>query len=109
VVRNLAGETDEFLRLFMVPGMGHCELGPGPNNFGQPQVKAGPTDAAHNLLSALAEWVGRSPRQDRCNQIREQRSKPALAPDPSALPLPAGGPIQARRSQRCEQLRMSPS
>ncbi len=74
VVRNIAGnhgrklgdldhgnakhETDESLRLFMVPGMTHCLGGPGPNNFGQPIVTPGPqTDAEHNVLSALEGWV----------------------------------------------------
>ena len=43
VVHHIAGahgkyskataKTDQFFRLFMVPGMGHCALGPGPNNF----------------------------------------------------------------------------
>src|SRR5260370_41144892 len=28
-----AKETQEFLRLFMAPGMTHCLLGPGPNVF----------------------------------------------------------------------------
>jgi feruloyl esterase len=28
-----AQKTQNFLRLFMVPGMGHCQGGPGPNTF----------------------------------------------------------------------------
>ena len=35
VVEKMGGveKTQEFLRLFMVPGMGHCRGGPGPNIF----------------------------------------------------------------------------
>jgi feruloyl esterase len=35
VVTKMDGvqETEEFLRLFMVPGMGHCRGGPGPSTF----------------------------------------------------------------------------
>jgi feruloyl esterase len=35
--------TDEFIRLFMVPGMEHCGGGPGPNTF--------------DALMALEEWL----------------------------------------------------
>lgn len=49
-------ETEKFYRLFMVPGMGHCGGGAGPNNFGQnpPAVKANPEV---DVLSALETWV----------------------------------------------------
>lgn len=36
-------ETQEFFRLFMVPGMQHCRGGPGPENF--------------DMLTALEQWV----------------------------------------------------
>src|SRR4029077_8888558 len=36
-------QAQEFVRLFMVPGMLHCGGGPGPNNF--------------DMLSALEHWV----------------------------------------------------
>jgi feruloyl esterase len=44
-------ETQEFLRLFMVPGMGHCSGGPGPGTF--------------DALAALEQWVeeGVAPEQ----------------------------------------------
>lgn len=46
-VRQAMGidETDEFMRLFLVPGMYHCGGGPGPNVFDD--------------LSALESWVER--------------------------------------------------
>ena len=44
-------ETQEFFRLFMAPGMGHCRGGPGPDQF--------------DALSALERWVeqGEAPEQ----------------------------------------------
>jgi len=44
VVRAMGGpqETQEFLRLFMVPGMGHCRGGAGPDTF--------------DALTALERW-----------------------------------------------------
>lgn len=49
-------ETEKFYRLFMVPGMGHCAGGAGPNSFGQnaPAVKGNPEV---DVLSALETWV----------------------------------------------------
>jgi feruloyl esterase len=41
-------KTQQFYRLFMVPGMGHCAGGDGPSNFGQ--------NGADTLL-ALEGWV----------------------------------------------------
>jgi len=49
--------TQDFLRLFMVPGMLHCGDGPGANVFGQwgrPGLK---NDAQHDIINALETWV----------------------------------------------------
>ena len=43
--------VDDFYRLFMVPGMGHCGGGIGPNTF------ANGGDPEHDILSALENWV----------------------------------------------------
>jgi feruloyl esterase len=51
-------ETQNFARLFMIPGMNHCLGGPGPNNIGGFAQAAGvPQDAQHDVLSALERWV----------------------------------------------------
>jgi feruloyl esterase len=44
VVRAMGGEqqTSDFFRLFMAPGMGHCQGGAGPNTF--------------DALGALEQW-----------------------------------------------------
>ncbi|WP_157979172.1 tannase/feruloyl esterase family alpha/beta hydrolase [Rhodoferax ferrireducens] len=50
--------ADSFYRLYMVPGMQHCQGGPGPNLFGGSSqgapVKADPTN---DVLSAVMAWV----------------------------------------------------
>jgi len=60
-------ETNQFVRLFLVPGMQHCGGGPGPAEFGQfaPAFNATLDDAAHNITTALEEWVekGSAPEQ----------------------------------------------
>jgi feruloyl esterase len=44
-----------FVRLFLAPGMQHCEYGPGPDSFGQNGFDQGDPD--HDLESALELWV----------------------------------------------------
>jgi feruloyl esterase len=48
--------TQQFLRLFLVPGMGHCMGGDGLTAFGQSERGATP-DAEHDSLAALERWV----------------------------------------------------
>jgi len=47
-------KVQEFYRLFLAPGVGHCGGGPGPNEFGQ---AGGAGDAEHDLVVALERWV----------------------------------------------------
>lgn len=52
--------AQEFARLFMVPGFGHCAGGPGPNRFESSSFAglAPPSqDAGHDLFTALSHWV----------------------------------------------------
>jgi feruloyl esterase len=65
------GETQSFMRLYMVPGMHHSFLGPGANFFGQVELSSfggrssdsDPRDPQHNIFTVLEEWVehGRAP------------------------------------------------
>jgi hypothetical protein len=50
-----AAKTGSFVRLYMVPGMGHCAGGSGPSAFGQLATPDG--DRFHNLDAALEAWV----------------------------------------------------
>ncbi len=48
----------DFYRLFLVPGMGHCAGGEGPNSFGNLLAEtAVPNDVEHDVVSALDRWV----------------------------------------------------
>ncbi|HEY3134889.1 MAG TPA: tannase/feruloyl esterase family alpha/beta hydrolase, partial [Blastocatellia bacterium] len=57
VVKKM-GERDanSFIRLFMVPGMQHCNGGPGPNRFGATVTRA-QSDPQHDMTLALERWV----------------------------------------------------
>ena len=56
VVRKMgAKRAAGFARLFMAPGMQHCQGGAGPNTFGQSGVARG--DAGSNISAALERWV----------------------------------------------------
>jgi feruloyl esterase len=50
-------KTQNFYRLYMVPGMMHCGAGPGPNDFGN-FFDLMPSDTAdHNIFLSLEDWV----------------------------------------------------
>jgi len=57
-------DTEDFYRLFLVPGMGHCSGGIGPNNFGNGFISAR-TDAEHDILTALEAWVEQGTAPDK--------------------------------------------
>ena len=60
VVRSSGGleATQNFYRLYMVPGMNHCSGGPGASNFGGTGQQIPPSrDPTHDLQSALENWV----------------------------------------------------
>jgi len=53
-------KTKEFARLFMVPGMGHCGFGTGPNRFDSAAfggVQPPALDPEHDMFTALSHWV----------------------------------------------------
>jgi hypothetical protein len=47
--------VDDFVRLYIVPGMGHCGSGDVPNDFGQ-WVRPD-ADPQHSMLKTLERWV----------------------------------------------------
>jgi hypothetical protein len=49
-------DADSFVRLYMVPGMQHCDNGPGPDSFGQ-VGKLTFDDPQHSVDAALEQWV----------------------------------------------------
>jgi len=50
-MQDAEARAQEFVRLFMVPGMLHCGGGPGPNNF--------------DMVSALEKWIEQKTSPDR--------------------------------------------
>lgn len=53
-----AGSTDQqFARLFLVPGMGHCFGGPGVTDIGQPFTSSVPPTAQNDALMTLVAWT----------------------------------------------------
>ncbi len=52
-------DTQSFLRLYMVPGMAHCRLGPGATFFTSQMRRSIPPveDARHDMMQALYQWV----------------------------------------------------
>jgi feruloyl esterase len=49
-------DVDSFLRLYMVPGMQHCDNGPGADSFGQ-VGRLGADDPQHSVDATLEQWV----------------------------------------------------
>ena len=65
--------TKGFFRLFMIPGMQHCQGGLAPSAFGQAWVAPGLyPDARHDVRRALESWVeqGRAPAAVRAVRYR---------------------------------------
>lgn len=63
VLAKMGPEQDAWLRLFLVPGMGHCGGGPGPNQF--------------NSLAALERWREQEKAPDRivASRVADNRVK----------------------------------
>lgn len=78
------GATDEYFRLFMVPGMTHCARGPGATAFGNQGAESPICDAQHDLVEALDRWVeqGVAPERiiaSRLDGSRVTRTRPLCA------------------------------
>ncbi|VUC25210.1 unnamed protein product [Clonostachys rosea] len=51
-------DMHDFYRLFFIPGMAHCRTGPGAWNVGQvAPLDPNTTDAEHNTILAIQNWV----------------------------------------------------
>jgi feruloyl esterase len=58
--------TEDFYRLFLVPGMGHCAGGAGPNRFGNGGAVGPATamDPERDVFAALERWVEKGQAPD---------------------------------------------
>src|SRR5580704_16021433 len=87
-----SAHTNEWARLFMAPGMGHCLGGEGPDSF--------------NKLGALEEWVEQHQPPDRiiashATHGNVDRTRP-LCPYPEVARYHGSGDIDDASSFRCE-------
>jgi len=78
-------QADSFMRLFMAPGVQHCNNGPGPDNFGQ-MVTSAQSDPQHDLTLALERWVEQGVAPDQVIATKRQGADPQ-APASRTRPL----------------------
>lgn len=95
VVSKLGGleKTEESVRLFMVPGMGHCAGGEGPNRF--------------DMVAPLEEWVerGKAPENiiaSHRSGSQVDRTRP-LCPYPQVAKYKGSGSIDDAANFVCAQ------
>ena len=83
-----ADETADFYRLFLAPGLQHCQGGPGPNVL--------------DTQSALEKWVEDKTPPSTINATKFRDDKPANGVDdiPAALPLSEAGALPRHRRPR---------
>ena len=56
VVKRMGAVADAAVRLYMAPGVQHCDGGPGPDSFGQAGDWSS-DDPSRSLRAALEQWV----------------------------------------------------
>jgi hypothetical protein len=71
-------DAEDFVRLFLAPGMLHCGGGPGPNSFGQSLPQAAPLNNApeNDILSALERWVEKGDAPERITAVKYINDQP---------------------------------
>ena len=77
-VNKTMGDTRDFARLFMAPGMGHCSGGVGPNQF--------------DAVTALDQWVTKGNAPAKLIASRANRTRP-LCPYPQVARYKGTGSI----------------
>jgi feruloyl esterase len=108
--------TQDFYRLFMVPGMDHCAGGSGPNAFGQllsynriANTPPPSNDAQHDVVTALERWVEKGIEPERIVATKYLNDDPAkgvktqrpLCPYPKVAVYKGRGSTDAASSFRC--------
>ena len=92
VQKRMGGKQDDFIRLFMAPGMNHCGGGPGPNQV--------------NWMAALERWREASAAPGsiealRINNNRLEMSRP-LCPYPQVAVYSGKGTTNDTRNFSCK-------
>jgi Tannase and feruloyl esterase len=84
-------DADSFVRLYMVPGMQHCDNGPGTDSFGQ-VGRLTFDDPSHSVNAALVQWVEKSvapPRIVASKYTAEDQQRPTMTRPLCAYPQAA--------------------
>jgi feruloyl esterase len=98
-------KTDEFFRLFLVPGMGHCSGGTGTTLFGNQGGVPPTVDSGHDVLAALDAWVetGAAPARIIASRVeggKTVRTRP-LCPYPTKAVYGGAGSTDEAASFTC--------
>jgi feruloyl esterase len=88
VLEKMGSNQDDWLRLFMVPGMGHCGGGPGPNSV--------------DWTAALDRWraSGEAPAQLRGRNPQTGLERP-ICPYPQYARYSGSGSVQDASNWSC--------
>ncbi|MFL5296649.1 MAG: tannase/feruloyl esterase family alpha/beta hydrolase [Phenylobacterium sp.] len=95
--------SEDFARLYVVPGMLHCQGGPGPNAFGQaPLAPALQPDGEHDIRRALELWVEQGHAPDRLTAVKYVDDDPAkpVAAAGTLEPAVVGRPRDRRQDRK---------
>jgi feruloyl esterase len=110
LVLNAVGgerETQSFMRLFMVPGMSHCQGGQGTDRFGNWGSPEPIGDPEHDCLSAVVRWVeeGKVPEQIIASRVeagKVVRTRP-LCPYPQEAQYKGSGDTDDAANFECRR------
>ena len=90
-LRQKTSNRDDYVRLFMMPGLYHCNGGPGPNVFGglgQKGYKKNDPDS--DIIGALDQWVekGVAPSKLLVTKFKEDDPRQGVARTRPVCPYP---------------------
>jgi hypothetical protein len=111
--RTTGPEADEFLRLFIAPGLHHCVGGPGPNSFGGRGQAWLHDDPDHDIVRALDRWVEQGTAPDRIIAAKFRSDDPKqgvartrpLCAYPQMARYTGSGSVDDAANFRCENPR----
>ena len=110
VREKFGADTDDFARLFMMPGLYHCNGGPGPNIFGGLGQKGyKKNDPETDVVGALDRWVelGIAPSKIIATKFKNDDPKQGIArmrpvcPYPQVAAYKGSGSIDAAANFSC--------
>ena len=94
------------VRLMMVPGMYHCQGGPGVDQFGGSGQKNAPGDATRDILWSVIDWVEKGHAPDRLEGSHVANGNTvftrAICPYPASARYDGKGKDKDARFYKCE-------